>query len=198
MGLLDDWRASATIAFKRDGEHLWLIGADKFGGHVGQSLWLRDIVGRREGPPPVTDLTAERKAGEVIRWAIAKGLVTAVHDISDGGLLVALAEMALAGGMGAQIEPDWAAGGNVTAQMFGEAQGRYIVAVADPEDCRVIERAKEEGLPTAWLGICGGDNICVGDGPELHNFGVIQLADLRAAHEGFFPKLMGSELTPEF
>jgi len=198
VGLLDDWEKSATIGFKNDGDHLWLIGAEKIGGHLGQSLWLSEIAGRRDGPPPTTNLVAERRAGEVIRWAIANALITAVHDISDGGLLVAIAEMALAGGVGAQIDPDWSAGGNVTAQMFGEAQGRYIVAVADPEDYRVVERAKGEGLTTAWLGICGGDNICIGDGPEFHNFGVIQLADLRAAHEGFFPKLMGSELTPEF
>jgi phosphoribosylformylglycinamidine synthase len=198
VGLLDDWEKSATIGFKAEGNHLWLIGAEKLGGHLGQSLWLREILGRSEGVPPTTDLTAEKKAGEIVRWAIANKLVTAVHDISDGGLLVAIAEMALAGGMGAQIDPDWSAGGNVTAQMFGEAQGRYIVAVADAQDYRVIERAKEQGLPTAWLGISGGDNICIGDGPELHNFGVIEIADLRAAHEGFFPRLMGSELTPEF
>jgi phosphoribosylformylglycinamidine synthase subunit PurL len=68
------------------------------------------------------------------------------------------------------------------------------VAVADPEDYRVIERAKAAGLRTTWLGICGGDEICVGDGPQLQNFGVIPLADLRAAHEGFFPALMQGEL----
>ena len=81
--------------------------------------------------------------------------------------------------------------------MFGEDQGRYVIAVADPEDYRVVERAKKAGLATAWLGICGGDDICIGDGPELVNFGVVQLFDLRAAHEGFFPRLMGSELTPD-
>jgi phosphoribosylformylglycinamidine synthase II len=192
VGLLEVWEKSATIGFKAEGHHLWLIGGDKTKAHVGQSLWLREIHDCQYGPPPGVDLPKERTAGELIRGAIAEGLITAAHDLSDGGLLVAIAEMALAGGLGAQVDPDWTAGRNLAAQMFGEDQGRYVVAVADPEDYRVIERAKEAGLSTAWLGICGGDNICIGDGPELHNFGVISLAHLRAAHEGFFPKLMGA------
>ena len=198
VGLLDDWEKSATIGFKRDGQHLWLIGGAKTETHVGDSLWLREMHRSQDGPPPSVDLDKERKAGDVIRQAIAQGCVTAVHDISDGGLLVAIAEMALAGGMGAVIDPDWTAAGNIGAQMFGEDQARYIIAVDHPEDYRVIERAKSAGLQTAWLGICGGERIYVGDGEGAHNFAVVSLADLRAAHESFFPKLMGIELTPEF
>jgi phosphoribosylformylglycinamidine synthase II len=196
VGMLDDWERSATIGFKADGQHIWLIGGDKTQAHVGQSLWLREIVGMNEGPSPKVDLEAEKKAGEIIRWAISEGIVTAVHDVSDGGLLVAIAEMALAGGVGAVVDPVWTSEGSLASEMFGEDQGRYIIAVADPEDHRVIDRANAAGLATSWIGISGGDNIVVGD--DATNFAEIPLADLRAAHEGFFPRLMGNELTPEF
>jgi phosphoribosylformylglycinamidine synthase len=191
VGLIDDWRKAATIGFKRDGDHLWLIGG--WGTHVGQSLWLREVAGREDGPPPLVDLESEKRAGELVRWAVTEGLVTAAHDVSDGGLLVAVAEMALAGGMGATIQPDWTSSIPVAAQMFGEDQGRYIVAVADAEDYRVFDRAREMGLAASWLGISGGEELCIGDGPNLHNFGTVELADLRRAHEGFFPALMGAD-----
>ena len=191
---------------------LWLIGGTKTEAHIGQSLWLRELQRRQDGPPPSVDLAKERKAGEIIQQAVSGGLVTAVHDVSDGGLLVAIAEMALAGGIGAVVDPNWIGDWKgstfvtdtdqtkrtVAAELFGEDQGRYIVAVADPEDYRIIEAAKEAGVPTAWLGVCGGQSIFVGDGPGAFNVAEILIADLRAAHEGFFPKLMGSELPPEF
>jgi phosphoribosylformylglycinamidine synthase len=140
-------------------------------------------------------LPLERKAGEVIRWAVEEELVSSVHDVADGGILVAVAEMALAGGKGVTIDPDWREGAPQTTQMFGEDQGRYLVTVTDGDDHRVIDRAKAAGLQVVWLGVVGGDEICIGDGPELHNFGVVSLNELRRAHEGFFPDLMGGELT---
>src|SRR6476659_9910840 len=100
-GLLADWEKSATIGFKAEGEQLILIGHSD--SHVGQSLWLEVIHGRREGTPPPVDLAAEKRAGECIRRLIVEGLVTAVHDCSDGGALVAIAEMAIAGGFGASL-----------------------------------------------------------------------------------------------
>jgi hypothetical protein len=122
--------------------------------------------------------------------------------------------MALAGGLGADIEPNCVTKqvgpqtfeglpkptlARLISNMFGEDQGRYLVTVADPEDYRVPRAAEEAGIASCYLGRVGGDSICVGDMPETSgNFGDIPLADLRAAHEGFFPKLMGSELTPEF
>jgi phosphoribosylformylglycinamidine synthase len=77
--------------------------------------------------------------------------------------------------------------------MFGEDQGRYIIAVADGDDYRVTDRAKELGLAVTWLGTSGGDEICVGDGRDFQNFGVVSLTDLRRAHESFFPNLMGTD-----
>ena len=122
VGVIADYDKQMTLAFKAAGESIWLIGAE--GEHLGQSLWLREIQGREDGPPPPVDLVAERKAGEFVADLIASGRVTAVHDLSDGGLAVALTEMALAGRIGATITEELGA-----AAAFGEGQGRYLVTV---------------------------------------------------------------------
>jgi phosphoribosylformylglycinamidine synthase len=129
VGLLDDHEKMATIGFKAEGEQLILIGHTK--GHVGQSLWLELCHGRREGPPPPVDLAAERRAGECIRKLIADGLVTAVHDCSDGGAAVAVAEMALSGNIGLDMTVVQEIP-NPGAILFGEDQGRYVVTTTNP------------------------------------------------------------------
>ncbi|CAN5245859.1 phosphoribosylformylglycinamidine synthase subunit PurL [soil metagenome] len=190
VGLLDDWSKSATIAFKAEGEQIWLIGGNGTrGSHLGQSVWLREVLGREDGPPPPVDLNVEKSAGELVRACIADGIVTAVHDCSDGGLLTAIAEMALAGGIGADVEVTH--DDTITAQMFGEDQGRYVVTVAAADDNRLIERARQSGVNCVFAGRTGGDSVSLGDSPRTSgNFGNIALSALRIAHEGFFPKLM--------
>src|SRR5688500_16338494 len=91
VGLLEEWKKSATIAFKGTGDVLVLIGLR--GGHLGQSLWLRELHGRRDGPPPPVDPQAERLTGEFVRDQVRSGALTAVHDVADGGIAVAIAEM---------------------------------------------------------------------------------------------------------
>jgi len=192
VGLLENWEKSATIAFKAEGEQVIIIGHSN--SHVGRSLWLDLCHGRREGRAPPVDLAAEKRAGECIRKLIADGLVTAVHDCSDGGAAVAVAEMALAGNIGLRMTvveqiP------NPAAILFGEDQGRYIVSTNDPERVRAAANAAQ--LFAVPIGTTGGDRITfdlLGRGGEQS----VSLADLRSAHEGFFPRLMGSELTPEF
>ncbi|QMW22825.1 phosphoribosylformylglycinamidine synthase subunit PurL [Sandaracinobacteroides saxicola] len=171
VGLLDDWSHSASIALKAAGDEIWLLGG--LPGHLGQSLWLRDVRGREDGPPPPVDLAAERAAGDDVRAAIAAGLVTAVHDLSDGGLLVALAEMALAGGCGASLDTPL-----TTAQAFGEDQGRYLLTLPAGTP------PPPTGLPLRLIGTAGGDSIVLADGTS------VPLASLRAAHEGWLPALM--------
>src|SRR5690606_5454207 len=94
VGLIDDWAKAVQIAPKADGEVLILIGETR--GHLGQSLYLRELLGREEGAPPPVDLAAERRNGDFVRDEILAGKVKACHDISDGGLAVAVAEMCLA------------------------------------------------------------------------------------------------------
>jgi len=191
VGLLDDWTKSANIAFKESGETLMLLGHST--GHVGQSLWLEVCHGRREGPPPSVDLATERRLGQVARDLIAGGKVTAIHDVSDGGALVAIAEMALAGGTGAEVKLPSAR--NAAAVLFGEDQGRMLVTTRWPEGVRAIANAAQ--IFAIEIGTTGGDAIVIRSSATGETQSV-PLSDLRAAHEGFFPKLMGSELTPEF
>ncbi len=170
VGLLDDIDKMATVAFKDEGEAIFVIGS--LTGHLGQSLWLRECHGREDGPPPPVNLAAEQAHGDFIRSLIDDGKVTAVHDVSDGGLLVALAEMALAGNIGAKIEE---IGDHVTA--FGEEQARYVVTSANAD---TIQAA---GLPMTRIGTTGG-NVIAGPGFS------VSLDDLSAANERFFPELM--------
>jgi phosphoribosylformylglycinamidine synthase len=177
----------ATIAFKAEGEQHILIGHTK--GHVGQSLWLETCHGARKGPPPPVDLAAERRSGECIRKLIADGLVMAVHDCSDGGAAVAVAEMALAGNIGLEMTVVQEIP-NPGAILFGEDQGRYVVTTKDPEAVKAAANAAQ--LFTVPIGTTGGDLITfdlVGRGGRKS----VSLADLRAAHEGFFPRLMGED-----
>src|SRR6202012_3275627 len=108
-------------------------------GWLGQSVYLRDICGREEGAPPPVDLAVEKRNGDVVRGMIHAGTATAVHDLSDGGLLVALAEMAMAGGIGARL--DAAPEATVPhAYWFGEDQARYIVTVPEAELLGVLTK----------------------------------------------------------
>ncbi|MCF8706549.1 phosphoribosylformylglycinamidine synthase subunit PurL [Rhizorhapis sp. SPR117] len=170
IGLLADWTKTATVAFKAAGEAIFVIGQNN--GHLGQSSWLRVIHGREDGPPPPVDLAKERAHAEFVRKLIDQGLASAVHDISDGGLLVAVAEMALAGNIGATLEE---IGDHFTA--FGEDQARYVVT------SRNAEAIQAAGIPMTRIGTTGGDTL------QIHGK-QITLADLRTAHEGFFPALM--------
>src|SRR5690606_21641102 len=102
VGLVEDVTRAVTIAFKGAGETILLIGETK--GHLGASIYLREIGGKEAGAPPPVDLEAERRNGDFVREQILAGRVTACHDLSDGGLLVAIAEMAMAGGVGATLE----------------------------------------------------------------------------------------------
>lgn len=179
VGLLDDSSKMATIAFKAEGEALLLIGHTS--GHLGQSLWLRECQGREEGLAPAVDLDIERRHGEFVRDLIGQGKVTAVHDCSDGGALVAIAEMALAGTIGAQISlPDVP---NPASIYFGEDQGRYLVTANDPE--AVLRAAEVAGVFVARIGTTGGSAVS-GEGFS------VALNDLREASDSFFRDWMES------
>ena len=178
VGLLDEFSKSMTLAFKAEGEAILLIGETR--GWLGQSLYLREVCGREEGAPPPVDLAAERRHGDFVRGLIGDGLVTAVHDVSDGGLLVALAEMALAGRVGAVLEAPSQIPAN--AFWFGEDQARYVVTAVDAS--AVLRRAHAAGVPLTRLGATGGTVLAVANERPL------PVADLAARFEGWFPAYM--------
>ncbi len=182
VGLIDDLKHVAFARFERPELELVLVG--ETAGHLGSSLWLREIAGREEGPPPPVDLTAERRNGDFVRMAIRELGVAACHDLSDGGLLVAAAEMALAGGIGATIQlPDGLAVGPV-AWLFGEDQARYLLAVEPAVLPEIKRRAAASAVPVAPIGRTGGDALTV---PGM---AAISLRELRTAHEGWLPRYM--------
>ncbi len=177
VGLLADVGKSVSLGLTRAGESLVVIGQTK--GHLGASLYLREIGGSEAGAPPPVDLAAERRNGDFVRAEIEAGRVSACHDISDGGLLVAVAEMAMAGTVGATVT-----GIRDHAAAFGEDQARYILAVADWPD--LLARAKAAGVPATLLGTTGGDALTV----EGH--GAISTAELRRTHEAWLPNYMAA------
>ena len=163
----------ATVKFKNDGDAILLIGAH--GSHLGQSIYLREIQGREDGPPPPVDLAVEKRNGDFVRNLIKSGQVTAVHDISDGGLASAVIEMALTGNLGAEIY--------VTdhTQLFGEDQARYVVTCSAEQAATLIAQA--QNIEIIQIGKVAGKKLKLGDTK-------ISLRELRHAHESWFPAFM--------
>jgi phosphoribosylformylglycinamidine synthase len=183
VGLIEDASRYATIAFKGEGQVVLLAGAPPpWGSHLGQSVYLREIHGREEGPPPPVDLAGEKRTGDLVRDLIRAGLVTAVHDLSDGGLAIGLAEMAMASGIGAVVDPP--PGDCAVASWFGEDQGRYLLAAAPGGLPAVEAAARRAGVSLARLGTTGGRELKLGAAPA------ISVAKLRQAHEAWFPAFM--------
>ncbi len=182
VGLLDDFTRSASIVFEAEGAAILLIGVTE--GWLGQSLYLREACGREEGAPPPVDLAAERRNGDFVRALIRDRTATTVHDVSDGGLVVAIAEMAIAsGGIGAVLELPPATV-PPHAYWFGEDQGRYLVAVTASRADAVLARAQASRVPVARIGVTGGEALILpGERPLL-------IKGLKEHFERWFPTYM--------
>lgn len=181
VGVIDDIATSAGSRLVKDGLALVLVGDTK--GWLGQSIYLRELHGREEGAPPPVDLAVERRNGDFVRGQIVGRKVAACHDLSDGGLLVALAEMCLSGSMGATIKlPQGAIAPH--AYLYGEDQGRYLIAADDGG--ALVEAAQKAGVPAVLLGYSGGSDITV------EGLLSVPLQELRDAHEAWLPSYMNS------
>ncbi|MFL4982978.1 MAG: AIR synthase related protein, partial [Xanthobacteraceae bacterium] len=181
VGLLDDFTRAASLAFKAGDEVIFAIGDTQ--GWLGRSLYLRDICGREEGAPPPVDLAAERRNGDFVRSLIDRGLATAVHDVSDGGLLVALAEMAMASGIGARLE---APSSTIAphAFWFGEDQARYVVTARRSAAETIEQDAAAAGVSIRRLGSTEGETLTVsGERPIL-------VGELKKRFEAWLPAYM--------
>ncbi|MEM9012929.1 MAG: phosphoribosylformylglycinamidine synthase subunit PurL [Pseudomonadota bacterium] len=177
VGLIEDWRRAVGIT-PRDGDALILLGETH--GHLGASALMAELFARADGPPPPVDLAAEAAHGAFVRALIAEGAVSAVHDIADGGMAVAAAEMALAAGCGVALDtaPDAM---DPVAWAFGEDQARYLLAA--PDAAPILDRARPEGLPITLIGRFGGPDVTLGPAR-------LALAELSAAHEGALSALL--------
>jgi phosphoribosylformylglycinamidine synthase II len=181
VGLLSDFTRSATLAFKTGGEAILLIGETQ--GWLGQSLYLRDVCGREDGAPPPVDLVEEKENGDVVRALIGEGLVTAAHDVSDGGLLVAIAEMAMVSGIGARLVAP-PSDTEAHAYWFGEDQARYIVTVPLDRADDMVRRVQQASVPVYRIGTTGGDTISIPGERAL------AVAALNESFEGWLPAYM--------
>ena len=176
----------ASVAFKRSGDVIIVIGETK--GHLGQSIYLREIEGKEEGAVPTVDLAAEKKNGDFVRGLIEAGRVDTVHDVSDGGLLVAIAEMALPRGIGANIGvatlpdaiPFW----------FGEDQARYVIAAPFAEAEKIVKEARAALITVTELGKTSGDRL------SLDEKSSVGIASLKNGFEAWFPNFMSGEEVP--
>jgi phosphoribosylformylglycinamidine synthase len=181
VGLLRDMSRMARLAFHAAGEEILLVGDTM--GWLGCSLYLREVEGSEDGAPPPVDLVAEKRNGDFVRALIEERRVTAVHDVSDGGLLVAIAEMAMASGIGARLDAT-PRGAPAHAVWFGEDQGRYVLTTHPAEAELVLAEARVAGIPIARIGSTEGDRLTLpGEEPIVVN-------DLRALHEAWFPAFM--------
>jgi phosphoribosylformylglycinamidine synthase subunit PurL len=190
VGVLEDVSKMATIGFKGEEQEIWLIG--HCNGSLGQSIWLRECHGLEDGEAPAVDLVQEKHHAWVIRTLIERDMVSAVHDVSDGGVAVALAEMALAGGIGATVSSnvghDFGGATSSAGWWFGEDQSRYVVVAKPGVQLGHFLHHEEEPVRYAYrgqIGLTGGSSLSL-DGQH------IPLTDLRAAHESFFKNWMES------
>ncbi|SFC50110.1 phosphoribosylformylglycinamidine synthase [Bosea sp. CRIB-10] len=183
VGVLADVTKHATVAFKAEGEAIVLIGETS--GWLGQSAYLATVCGREEGAPPPVDLAVERRNGEFVRSLITAGRLSACHDLSDGGLAVALAEMAMAKGIGAEI--DALPAGPAHAVLFGEDQGRYLLSLSAAAAEAVVAEARAAGVPAQTIGKTGGSELA------LPGEAAVSIAALRKTHEGWLPDYMAGK-----
>ncbi|MFN4287601.1 MAG: phosphoribosylformylglycinamidine synthase subunit PurL [Brevundimonas sp.] len=177
VGLLRNYDLAAGFGGLAEGDELVLIGESL--GHMGASLYLREVLGREEGAPPPVDLATERRNGDLVRGLIGEGIVTQCHDLSDGGLIGAVCDMALASGCGIALEVEAPALG----LLFGEDQARYLLAVPDAAD--VLDAAEKAGVPARVIGRAGGDSV------RAAGLFDIPLERLRDAHESWMPRWIG-------
>jgi phosphoribosylformylglycinamidine synthase len=196
VGLIEDLTKRAGIGGMQEEDVLLLVGETR--GLLGQSIYLRELFAREDGAPPPVDLAAERRNGDFVRSLIEQQLVATAHDVSDGGLLVAAAEMALASnaGLALDCEPPAVSEGGVgtpasrVAFLFGEDGARFLLAVRPRRLDEVIERARAVSAPLYLLAHVGGDAIALmADGSRIAS---VPLAELRAAHEGWLPAYMNA------
>ena len=183
LGVIERLDAMTGIAWAEPDLSLILLGECL--GWLGCSLYWNHLVHRDDGAPPPVDLAAERRTGEFVRAAIAAGQVRACHDLSDGGLAVAVAEMCLASGSGAVLAQAGETS-SVCGWWFGEDQGRYLLAVRPAEVEAILAAAAGAGVLARVVGRTGGDALILGAEPP------ISLGQLRSTHEGWLPAYMAA------
>ncbi|QEE12068.1 phosphoribosylformylglycinamidine synthase subunit PurL [Bartonella krasnovii] len=181
VGLLSDWSKMVTISGMQNGDSIILVG--DCGSHLGQSIYARDILNIDAGAPPPVDLQLEKKHGQFVRDVIHNGFVHAAHDISDGGLAIALAEMVIKAGKGIKVKLSNKSPHH--AELFGEDQGRYLLAVKPDALNSLKEHAQNHAVSLIELGHVEGDSL------NIDEIFTLSVENLTQAYENWFPQFMG-------
>jgi len=185
VGLISDVNRTAKIGFAAEDEAILLVAGSSHG-WLGQSLYLREVLGKEDGAPPPVDFTIEKRNGDAVRALIADGTITACHDVSDGGLAMALAEMAMASGFGAQItnlditNPPVP----VHARLFGEDQSTYIITVPRQTAQAACTELAKDNVLAFEIGTTGGDALSVDGAFSL------KVDEMQSVHQGWLPNYM--------
>ncbi len=181
IGLIPDLSKRMGYGCVAAGDILMVVGDTE--GHLGASIYLQVIENREDGAPPPVDLDAEKRNGDFVRSQIRESAIKACHDLSDGGLAAAAAEMAMASGTGLNLVHE----GDLPLHgwLFGEDQGRYLLAVDEAGAKAVRTAARAAGVPLHVIGIAGGDALTINGTVE------VSITDLKAVNESFMPTLMG-------
>ena len=179
LGVLDDVRRRVPIGFAAPGGQVVLLGttAAEFGG----SAWAQVAHGHLGGRPPSADLAAERAAASLLAAPAGAGLLAAAHDLSDGGLAIALAECCLAGRTGCRVELP----GDPFTLLFSESAARLVVAVAPGAEATFAALCRRHAVPATVLGETGGDSL------EVAGQFAVPLAELAGIHQRVLPALFG-------
>lgn len=182
LGVIEDVEKHAvTPAFKKDGERIFYIGGDRRG--LGGSEYLKAVHNLTAGDAPYLDLYFEVKLQNTILEAIKNGFITAAHDISDGGLAVTLAEMAVFGSKGAVLSVDGLKG-TIHEVLYSEAQSGVVITAAAENSEKVMSFFKENGIPFYELGNVGGDTF------EISGLLSMNVNSMKEIHENVIPHLM--------
>ena len=183
VGLLPDVSVAVGNGFVAEDDVIILIGTH--GKEMGQSLYMREMLGRAEGAPPDVNLELEKLYGEFVRNEIRAGAIKSAHDISDGGLGVALAEMAMRSGLGCTVELPTK---DAHIAFYAEDQARYVVTCDKETANAILQQAGKGGVEAEVIGIVEGTTFTIA------GHGSVSVADLSKAHEHWFPAYMAKEI----
>jgi phosphoribosylformylglycinamidine synthase len=182
VGIIDELREAPPLPRVAPGEHFVVLGATS--AELGGSEWAAIVHGLDGGAAPIADLDAAVRLHAFVRDLVVERSVTGVHDCADGGLAVALAEIAFGGGCGFELMPE--PGLAPAAWCFSESASRVVIAVGARPLSHVLERAAAAGIPAADLGAAGGDRLVV------HGAFDIALGDAERAWRDAIPRSFGS------
>ncbi len=181
LGVMDDVTRRVRHGFRAEGEHVLLLGTTE--AELSGSTWAHVVHEHLGGLPPRVDLAAEQALGALMRDAIAAGIVTSAHDLSDGGLAVALVESAFRHDVGVTVALD-----DPFIDLFSESSARAIVTVAEADHDAFVQLAEQHGVELASIGRTGGSELVV-EGQLT-----VPVAELKAAWRATLPDALGTIL----